>query len=516
MSFYYPALVLLFIPLYLLYRADASTKQRSKKLLYLSLLFGIIALMRPVIEESPNQESIDAKEYIIALDASFSMLADDIAPTRFDAAKASAKELMKKLPHDRFSLFVFTSNALLIAPPTTDTSISLMALDAIEPNYILTKGTSLKALLQSVAKLSDESKKLIIYSDGGEEKELSELVSLAKEAKITPFVIATTSQKGALLKQGTKPLLDANGNLVISRTNPILKPFVSQTNGALFSITEHNLEASIIAALQANSAQSKRLTTTLKSYTELFYYPLLLALFCFVIALTTLASKLQKLLLFVLFMLSSQLKAESLLDFYYIDKATKHYKEQNYPQALDAFSAITPSPQSYYNKALTLYRLTRYKDAAKTLAAIKTQDVALKEKILFMLGNTAVKLHKYDKAKLYYKKALALKEDSAALQNLLQLYALELQEKKELYQSLPKTKQNQRSGASEKKESTKKGQSKKSAQGSHAKSSTKAGKAKNKQHAQRKRATQEAKKYKFGYKAYELINKGYTDEKHPW
>ncbi len=22
--------------------------------------------------------------------------------------------------------------------------------------------------------------------------------------------------------------------------------------------------------------------------------------------------------------------------------------------------------------------------------------------------------------------------------------------------------------------------------------------------------------YKIGYKAYELINKGYTDEKHPW
>ena len=516
MSFVYPFLAFLFIPLYLLYRSDTLIKNNKKrKLLYLSLLFAILALMRPVIENRPTQQQVDASEYIVALDASFSMQADDIKPNRFEAAKASAKELMQHNNKDRFTLFIFTSNALLISPPTTDTQISLMALDAIEPQNILSKSTSLKELFKTVAKLSFEEKNLILYTDGGEEYDLEELTQLCKENTIHPYIIATASSKGALLKKDNKTLVDENDNIVISRINPILKPLADACQGEYFEITQSALATKLSSAIKQQK-KDKKLSIMIHSYKELFYFPLLLSLLLFIAAVTKIQNVLP-LLLFVSPFVSQTSHADSLFDFYHIQEAKKAYKSKNYPLAYTHFQKLSPSPQSAYNKALTLCKLQKYRKAAELLASIRTKDAKLKQNIFYTLGICATKLKKYDKAKIYYQKALALGYDKASYENLLELYRYKLVEKKEMYDSLKKTKVNQKSGAGSKKKSNKSSKKKSSANASSSKASSGTKKAQQqyqKKDAKTTKAQQQ--KYKFSYKAYELINKGYTNEKHPW
>ena len=516
MSFVYPFLAFLFIPLYLLYRSDTLVQSNKKrKLLYLSLLFAILALMRPVIQNRPTEQKVDASEYIVALDASFSMQADDIKPNRFEAAKASAKELMQQKNKDRFTLFVFTSNALLISPPTTDTQISLMALDAIEPKNILSKSTSLKELFQTVAKLSFEEKNLIIYTDGGEEYNLQVLTQLCKENTIHPYIIATASSKGALLKKGNKTLVDENDNIVISRINPILKPLADACQGEYFEITQSALASKLSSAIKQQK-EDKKLSISIHSYKELFYFPLLISLFLFIAAVTKIQNVLP-LLLFATPFTAQTTHADSLFDFYHIKEAKRAYKNKDYPVAYAHFQKLSPSPQSAYNKALSLYQLHKYRKAAEVLASIRTKDATLKQNIFYTLGICATKLKKYDKAKIYYQKALALGYDKASYENLLELYRKRLVEKKEIYDSLKKAKVNQKSGAGSKKKSNKSSK-KKSSSNNASSSKASAGTKKAQQQYQKKDAkiTKSQQKYKFSYKAYELINKGYTNEKHPW
>ena len=136
---------------------------KQTKLLLLVLVLSIVALSRPALQNKLTQQKFNANEYIIALDASFSMQADDLYPTRYEVAKKNIISLLNIDKKDRFSIFAFTTNPLLICPPTTDTQIALSALKALVPKYILTKGTSLEALLKFVAKLPQEKKNLIVF-----------------------------------------------------------------------------------------------------------------------------------------------------------------------------------------------------------------------------------------------------------------------------------------------------------------------------------------------------------------
>ncbi len=84
---------------------------------------------------------------------------------------------------------------MLISPPTTDSTISMMALNSLEPKYILTKGTSLLSLFQSIAKTSYKQKNLIIFTDGGEDKDLASLVDICKKIASFPISLQQVQQK---------------------------------------------------------------------------------------------------------------------------------------------------------------------------------------------------------------------------------------------------------------------------------------------------------------------------------
>ena len=65
---------------------------RQSKLILLSLLFTLFSLARPALTNEISQEKFDANEYIIAIDASYSMQMDDIKPSRYEVAKEIRKD----------------------------------------------------------------------------------------------------------------------------------------------------------------------------------------------------------------------------------------------------------------------------------------------------------------------------------------------------------------------------------------------------------------------------------------
>ena len=507
------------IPLYFIYKRTQE-KSRQTQLLYLAIVFMFIAMARPALTQSYQKQSFDAHDYIIAIDVSYSMQADDLKPSRYLLAKAAIKKLIKTHPKDRFTLFAFTSQTLLISPPTTDTAISLLALDALNPEYILTKSTNLKQLFETIGKLPMKQKNLIIFSDGGDDHDIRTLAQLAKKNSIRPFLVATATTRGAALKKNNRYIKDSNDAIVVSKINPMLPDLANATQGKYYKLTSVDVVDAISQDIASQQAKKEQIQTA--TYKELFYYPLLAAIALFFISVTKL---LQRFLVFatLVFFLPHPADA-SIVDFYHLNKAHKAYDAKHYTQAAEEFATVSPSVQSYYNIATSLYKAGRYRDAINVYSQIKTPNKALKQKIYYNMANAAAKSQHYEKAIEFYINALVLDpNDKDALYNLTLLRKLKLTKTpKGVEDMMPRTHNKKKANktAKEKKtDQTSSGSSKQKSNPNSGEAGNSGGsETKKQQHNGSIIKTKNKPKstYKFTYKAYEKINKGYTDEKEPW
>ena len=411
-------------------------------------------------------------------------------------------------------MFLFTSNALLVSPPTTDTEIAYNALDALNPEYILTKSTSLENLFLSLAKVSNAPKKLILFTDGGEESDITKLVAVLKNAHITPYIVATATHKGAPLRKDGGYLKNDSGMLVVSRINPALEEIAALTKGKYYELSTLDVVNELSNDI-TDTSKKKRNEFEVRGYTELYSYFLFVATVLFFLATTKFH---QALPLLSLMLLPYAAKA-GVLDFHYLDKANSAIEAKNYEKALSYYAKITQTPQSRYNSANLYYRLGKYRDALRLYASIKTPNRKLKAAIYFNMGNCAAKMEKYDIARRYYRYTLALTpNDKQALENLHTLQRLHLHDQRtkrpKLQQRGDAKRQNRQTNSNTNTNNkNKNGSSNRSASQSAGGGGAKKSKQQNGTvvHTRNKNNN-----FRFGYKAYELINKGYADEKQPW
>ncbi len=107
----------------------------------LALLAALTALVAAIARparavEVPREEAT----VVLALDVSLSMGADDVAPTRIDAAQQAAQDFVEAVPDElRIGLVAFSGNAALLVPPTTERAPLLRAVD----NLRLGEGTAI-------------------------------------------------------------------------------------------------------------------------------------------------------------------------------------------------------------------------------------------------------------------------------------------------------------------------------------------------------------------------------------
>lgn len=101
-----------------------------------ALQFGALGLLlfgaaQPVARPSMP---VNKSSVMIAIDASRSMLADDVKPTRLEAAREIAREFVEDAPATtRIGLLTFSDNASVLVPPTTNREALLEALERVRP-----------------------------------------------------------------------------------------------------------------------------------------------------------------------------------------------------------------------------------------------------------------------------------------------------------------------------------------------------------------------------------------------
>jgi len=171
-------------------------------------LVGVVALMvamaRPVV---PLRVPTDRSAIMLAIDVSGSMLSQDVAPSRLEAARAAAKAFVAALPgRVRIGLVTFAGYATVHMMPTTDHARLQEVIDAIGVRHRTAIGDG---LMEAVAALPGRVRPLpdgtlppmppgprppgfvVLLSDGQNNAGMDPLVAadLARREEVTVYTV---------------------------------------------------------------------------------------------------------------------------------------------------------------------------------------------------------------------------------------------------------------------------------------------------------------------------------------
>ncbi len=137
---------------------------------FTGLALVVLALARPQLGYSWEENLTEGIDIQIALDISGSMGAEDFQPrNRLEVAKRVVNDFIAQRTADRVGLTVFSGTAMTRSPLTTDRQMLHFLVDAVELNS-LPDGTAIGlALANATARLRDsaaESKVIVLVTDG--------------------------------------------------------------------------------------------------------------------------------------------------------------------------------------------------------------------------------------------------------------------------------------------------------------------------------------------------------------
>lgn len=178
----------------LLRSVDFAKRWRKVIFFVLGLACLLVALARPEYGMQPLEVERSSVDFIIALDLSRSMLAEDMeGKSRLEAAKAGIVTLLDKLDQDRAGLIAFAGEAFLSAPVTGDHEAVKRNLAALNTQSIARQGSDLTKAIQLAQKTFEngkyETKALVLLTDGEELQ--GEAVVAAREAALKGVMIYT-------------------------------------------------------------------------------------------------------------------------------------------------------------------------------------------------------------------------------------------------------------------------------------------------------------------------------------
>ena len=176
-------------------------------ILLIALTALLVGLARPKAEISAPREDATI---MIAIDTSRSMAADDVQPSRMEAAKAGIREFLTEAPDSyRIGVVSFASDARVVAPPTRDRELVDLALNELRTGEGTALGDAIKEAVEvgqavsagAAANEEPTPTTVLVVSDGKEDGGLvtpQEATRLARERGVPVFTVAMGTPDGVV------------------------------------------------------------------------------------------------------------------------------------------------------------------------------------------------------------------------------------------------------------------------------------------------------------------------------
>lgn len=140
-------------PLGIVQDGTGKTPERGRHIPSVILLIGLALLLfglaRPeMIIDLPRVEGT----VILAFDVSNSMKADDLEPTRMEAAKAAARAFVDHQPETvKIGVVAFSNGGLIVQSPTSDSALVLDTIQRLSPQGATSLGQGIFSALNAIA-----------------------------------------------------------------------------------------------------------------------------------------------------------------------------------------------------------------------------------------------------------------------------------------------------------------------------------------------------------------------------
>lgn len=180
-----------------------------------ALLFFIIALAGPKIGTEVREIQRSGLNIMVALDLSRSMNAEDVRPSRLDKAKFEVNRLVNRLAGDRIGLIVFSGEAYVQAPITTDYSALRLFLDVANTDQMPVPGSNFQSAMERAIEVFDSverqnaSNVLLFIGDGENHgPDYDDTLDQLTERGVTVFTVGIGTTEG-----GPIPIYDEQGRM---------------------------------------------------------------------------------------------------------------------------------------------------------------------------------------------------------------------------------------------------------------------------------------------------------------
>jgi Ca-activated chloride channel homolog len=168
----------------------------------LSLLVLASALARPSIDA---EESLERATVMLAIDVSLSMQANDVAPSRIEAAQQAAKEFVAELPEGyNIGLVAFAKSANVLVAPTKDRPAVTQAIDGLVLAEATATGEAVFTSLEAIRMVPTDGAqgpppaRIVLLSDGYRTsgRSVEEAAASAAAANVPVSTIAFGTDEG--------------------------------------------------------------------------------------------------------------------------------------------------------------------------------------------------------------------------------------------------------------------------------------------------------------------------------
>lgn len=231
-------------------------------------LLGIAAAGPGWGREDPRAPAA-ARDVVLVLDASNSMLAADVEPNRLEQERAAARALVQALAADRIGLVVFAGRGYILSPLTTDHRAVRLQIDALGPSIVAQGGSSLEAALRQALSLLVAARgegTIVLISDGealDEREAVLETAERAARAGVAIHTVAVGTPSGAPVpdvdavtgvQRGFKR--EPDGRVAVSRADPeLLQGIAARTRGSFHTFPEGGSLTRLVAAVRATAGR---------------------------------------------------------------------------------------------------------------------------------------------------------------------------------------------------------------------------------------------------------------------
>ncbi len=380
---------------FLVGKQEASRGPSLLPVIFLAWILAAFAAAGPAWEKLPQPIHQKQDALILVLDLSYSMMAQDLSPSRLIRARQKLLDLLKHRGEGQTGLIAYAGDSHIVTPLTDDNPTITNLVPALHPGMMPVPGSTPAAAIEQAIKLLHSggisNGKILLITDGVDDKSAKTITDTLQGSGIDFAIMGIGSRSGAPipLPQGGF-VKDADGTIVTpSLDESALRNLAADNNGnyARMTLDDSDLQRLLQTTLPDASQQTLALDRTADAWEDMGYALVLLLL---PVVLALFRRGWVMCLIPVIFMTSPQDASAQTWDDLWLTPdqqgqkalqsnnneaatslfentdwaATAAYRNEDFERATEQFSK-TDSADSWYNRGNALAKAGKLDDAIK-------------------------------------------------------------------------------------------------------------------------------------------------------